>query len=275
VVGLGGNALLRKGEPLTHEAQLENVAGAAAALGGLAREHEIVVTHGNGPQVGLLALQDQATPGSGDFPLDVLNAETEGMIGYLLAQEIRNVLPERRVATILTQVVVDPDDPAFGEPTKPVPSPLPLRVLEIDSIRLLVDAGTIVVCAGGGGIPVAFDASGRARGVEAVIDKDRATALLAVELDADALILLTDVAGIFEEWGTPSARQVGAVTPEDLAVLELPAGSMRPKAEAAADFVRRTGGIAGIGAIEDAEAIVRGEAGTVVRSRVDTSTPAV
>ena len=302
VVGLGGNALLRRGEPLTHQAQLSNVIRAAAALGALAREHEVIVTHGNGPQVGLLALQDQAMPGAGDFPLDVLSAQTEGMIGYLLSQELRNVLPDRRVATLLTQVVVDPRDPAFDEPTKPVgpvysraradelvatkgwrvradgegyrrvvPSPLPLRVLEIDSIRLLADAATIVVCAGGGGIPVALDESGRAHGVEAVIDKDTVAALLAVELEASALILLTDVSGVFEAWGSPAARRIATTTPDELAALELPAGSMGPKAEAAADFVRRTGGVAGIGTIEEASAILSGEAGTVVRAASSTA----
>ena len=231
VVGLGGNALLRRGEPLTHEAQHRNVIGAVAALREVANEHQIVVTHGNGPQVGLLAIQDEAMPGAGDFPLDVLSAETEGMIGYMLAQELRNQLPDRRVASILTQVEVDADDPAFTRPVKPVgpvyprdqaeklvgargwriapdgsgfrrvvPSPAPLRLLEIDTLRLLVDAGTIVVCAGGGGIPVVFDGWGRVHGVEAVVDKDRAAALLAEELEADALLLLTDVEGVMEGW---------------------------------------------------------------------------
>lgn len=298
VVGLGGNALLRRGEPLTHEAQRENVVRAAAALGVLAREHDIVVTHGNGPQVGLLALQDEAMPGTGDFPLDVLGAETEGMIGYLLTRELRNVLPGRSVATVLTQVVVDVDDPAFQDPSKPVgpvyaaarakhlsevqgwrlapdgvgfrrvvPSPTPLRILEIDAIRLLAEAGTLVVCAGGGGIPVALDASGRLSGVEAVIDKDKAAALLAAELEAEGLLLLTDVAGVFDGWGTGTARILEKLTPQDIASLELPRGSMGTKVEAAAGFVRETGGIAGIGRIEEASEILRGVAGTVVGVR--------
>jgi carbamate kinase len=295
VVGLGGNALLKRGETLTHEAQRRNVMRAAAALAPLAREHELVVTHGNGPQVGLLAIQDLAVPGSGGFTLDVLGAQTEGMIGYLLAQELRNELPGARVATLLTQVEVDAGDSAFRRPTKPVgplysraqaealakargwsvaadgdgfrrvvPSPWPLRVLEIDTLRLLVDAGTVVVCAGGGGIPVVFDPFGRVHGVEAVIDKDRSTALVAEQLDADALLLLTDTPGLFVGWGTPSARRLERVTPAELLALALPEGSMGPKAEAAAGFVERTGGDAAIGALEDAVAILRGEAGTRV-----------
>ncbi len=295
VVGLGGNALLRRGEPLTGEAQRRNVRAAARALGEIARAHQLVVTHGNGPQVGLLALQDAANPESGNFPLDVLGAETEGMIGYLLAQELRNELPDQRVASILTQVEVDPRDPAFRAPTKPVgpvytqeqaetaartrgwsigrdgdgyrrvvPSPTPLRVLEIDTIRLLVDAATVVVCAGGGGIPIVFGAWGRAHGVEAVIDKDRSTALVAAALEADALLLLTDVAAVEAEWGTPRARKIERMTVSEVDAMELPAGSMGPKVEAAASFVRETGGSAAIGALEDAPAILRGEAGTQI-----------
>jgi carbamate kinase len=297
VVGLGGNALLRRGEPLTHEAQHRNVIKAVAALREVGREHEMVVTHGNGPQVGLLAILDEAMPGAGDFPLDVLSAETEGMIGYLLAQELRNQLPDRRVVSILTQVEVDADDPAFAQPTKPVgpvytqaqadevvrsrgwriapdgsgfrrvvPSPAPLRLLEIDTLRLLVDAGTLVVCAGGGGIPVVFDRGGRAHGVEAVVDKDRAAALLAEELEADALLLLTDVPGVMEGWGTPAARLLSNTTDAELLEMDLSDGSMGPKARAAANFVQRTGGVAAIGAVEDAAAILRGEAGTFVAS---------
>jgi len=295
VVGLGGNALLRRGEPLTAEVQRRNVARAADALDELAREHDLVLTHGNGPQVGLLALQNTAVAGAGHFPLDVLGAESEGMIGYMIAQELRNRLPDRPVATVLTQVEVDPDDPAFATPTKPVgpvytdeqarelartrgwdvapdgdgyrrvvPSPTPLRVLEIDTIRLLVDVGTMVVCAGGGGIPVVFDPLGRVHGVEAVIDKDCSTALVARELDADALLLLTDVAAVHAGWRTPAARPLRRVTPAELARYDFPEGSMAPKVRAATGFVERTGHPAGIGALEDASRIVVGEAGTLI-----------
>jgi carbamate kinase len=297
VVGLGGNALLRRGEPLTGDAQRRNVRHAAWALGELARANELVVTHGNGPQVGLLALQDANMPESGNFSLDVLGAETEGMIGYLLAQELRNELPDHPVASILTQVEVDPSDPAFRSPTKPVgpvydeaqaravtakrgwtvapdgtgyrrvvPSPAPLRVIEIETIRLLVDAGTLVVCAGAGGIPIVFGAWGRALGVEAVIDKDRSTALVAKELEADALLLLTDVAAVQAAWGTPDAHALTRITVEELDAMTFPSGSMGPKVEAAASFVRETGGMAAIGALEDASAIPRGEAGTRIVS---------
>jgi carbamate kinase len=295
VVGLGGNALLRRGEPLTHEVQRRNVARAAAALAPIAREHELVVTHGNGPQVGLLALQDLAVPELGGFTLDVLGAQTEGMIGYLLALELRNALVDTPLATLLTQVVVDPTDRAFRFPSKPVgpvhpraraeklakelgwslapdgdgfrrvvPSPRPLRVVEIETIRLLMDAGTLVICAGGGGIPVALDPFGRARGVEAVVDKDHTTALVAEDLGADALLLLTDAPAVFVGWGTASASPLSRVTCEELLALDLPAGSMGPKVEAACRFVERTGRPAAIGALDDAIAIVRGEAGTRV-----------
>jgi carbamate kinase len=293
VVGLGGNALLKRGEPLTQDAQRANIARAALALAAVAREHELVVTHGNGPQVGLLALQDQAVPELGNFTLDVLSAETEGMIGYLLARELRSELPQARIATLLTQVEVDPEDAAFRHPSKPVgpvytrkqadalarakgwsvapdgdgyrrvvPSPRPLRLLEVDTLRLLVDAGTIVICAGGGGIPVIFDPFGRVHGVDAVVDKDHSTALVAEALGADALLLLTDVDAVYTDWGTASARALAHATPEEVRALDLAEGSMAPKAEAAARFVERTNGFAAIGGLDDAAAILRGEAGT-------------
>jgi carbamate kinase len=298
VAGLGGNALLQRGEPLTHEAQRRNVQRAALVLAAAAREHELVVTHGNGPQVGLLALQDLAVPELGGFTLDVLSAETEGMIGYLLARELGSELPDRPVVSLLTQVEVDREDPAFLNPSKPVgpvmskqqadalaqakgwsvaadgegyrrvvPSPRPLRVLEIETVRLLLEAGTVVICAGGGGVPVIFDPFGRVHGVDAVVDKDHSTALVAEALGADALLFLTDVAGVMADFGTPHARLLERVTPVELRALDLPEGSMGPKAEAAGVFVERTGGFAAIGALEDASAVLRGEAGTrVVRA---------
>ena len=296
VAALGGNALLRRGEPLEADLQRANVKRAAAALAIAAAGRELVVTHGNGPQIGLLALQAAALSGIEPYPLDVLGAESEGMIGYLIEQEFRNVLPGRDVATMLTQVVVDPADTAFAHPTKPigpvytqgearrlaaahgwaiapdgtgfrrvVASPEPLRVLELATIRLLIDAGVLVVCTGGGGIPVAF-AGGVLHGVEAVIDKDLAAARLAEDIGADLLVLLTDVSGVLRELGRPDSV-IAEARPADLLSMRLPAGSMGPKAEAACRFVERTGGRAAIGALEDAAALVAGTAGTQIRRR--------
>src|SRR5690242_16290381 len=250
VAALGGNALLRRGQPAEAEAQRQNLVAAARALAELTLEHELVVTHGNGPQVGLLALQSEAYRRVQPYPFDVLVAESEGMVGYLLDQTLGNLLPDRSVATLLTQVVVDERDPAFGRPTKPVgpvyaqeqaqqlagergwsvapdgkgwrrvvPSPEPLRIVELDTIRLLVDAGVLVICSGGGGVPV-VDHQGVLHGVEAVIDKDLAAALLAIDLGADALLLLTDVPGVQAGFGTRSAQVISAATPEELRALE-------------------------------------------------------
>jgi carbamate kinase len=296
VAALGGNALLRRGERATADAHRRNVEEAARALATLAEEAELVVTHGNGPQVGLLALQSEAYRDVPSYPLDVLGAESEGMIGYLLEQGLGNVVPGRAVATLLTQVIVDARDPAFGSPTKPigpvyeraeaerlardrgwavapdgagwrrvVASPEPLEIVEERTIRLLLGAGVLVICTGGGGIPVAADASGALHGVEAVVDKDLAAALLAQRLHADALLLLTDVAGVEVGWGTPEARPLRRASPEQLARLQFAAGSMGPKVEAARRFVADTGRPAGIGALADAAAILGGQAGTLVQ----------
>lgn len=296
VVALGGNALLRRGEPVSASTQRDNIRRAATALARLMVEgHQLVVTHGNGPQVGLLALQGEAAGQSG-FPLDVLGAETEGMIGYVLQQELDNAHPApARFATLLTQVEVDPRDAAFGAPDKPVgpvyneaqaralqqqrgwavapdgqawrrvvASPRPLRILEIEVIRLLVEQGVTVICAGGGGIPVVRRADGTHIGVEAVIDKDHASGLLAAELQADAFLMLTDVPAVFADWGRPDQRALGDVTPQALAAMDFAAGSMGPKVRAACDFVNRTGGLAGIGALDDASDILARRAGTRV-----------
>jgi carbamate kinase len=298
VAALGGNALLRRGEPLDAATQRRNVSVAAQSLAAVAAEHELIVTHGNGPQVGLLALQAEAYQEGGAYPLDVLGAESEGMIGYLLQQGLRNALPGRAVATVLTQVVVDPRDPAFGSPSKPigpvyepaeaaalaaargwavrpdgphwrrvVASPEPTALVELETIRMLVAAGVLVVCAGGGGVPVVAAPDGTLSGVEAVVDKDLAAALLAIELEADALLLLTDVPDVQAGWGTPAARAVRDATPTELRRLDLAAGSMGPKAEAAGRFAEATHGSAMIGALEDAAALLRGDAGTRVRDR--------
>jgi carbamate kinase len=295
VVALGGNALLRRGEPLTSAVQAGNIRTAAAALAELVRDHEVIVTHGNGPQVGLLAIQDAAQPDTGNFPLDVLGAETTGMIGYPLALELRNAIEGRSVINLLTQIEVDPHDPAFADPSKPigpvydeetartmarlrgwtvrrdgsgfrrvVPSPRPLRILEVEALRLLVEFGVIVICAGGGGIPIVFDDLGCGHGVEAVIDKDRSAGLVARAVEADALLMLTDVAAVEVDWGTPKARPLGRVTAGEIGRFDFASGSMGPKVEAARDFVSETGGVAGIGRLQDAGRILTGEVGTLV-----------
>ena len=300
VAALGGNALLRRGQPMTAENQRENVRVAARALLPIAMEHDLVVTHGNGPQVGLLALQNAAYRPGESYPLDILDAETEGMIGYLLEQELGNLLPTARsMATILTRIVVDPADRAFRRPTKPigpvyerdeaerlaaergwaiapdgpkwrrvVPSPDPKKILEIGVIELLVRQGVIVICAGGGGIPVVEIPDGGYVGVEAVIDKDFAGTLLATLLHADAFLMLTDVDAAYEGWGTPTARPIRTATPDDLAALEFAAGSMGPKVEAACRFVQANTGFAAIGALADAPRLLRREAGTIVAAPV-------
>jgi carbamate kinase len=296
VVALGGNALLRRGEKPTAEAQRGHARDAMAAVAELARHHDVVLTHGNGPQVGLLALQASAYTDVAPYPLDVLGAETEGMIGYVLEQELENLLPGRSVVTVLTQVVVDPADPGFARPTKPigpvyteeqarrlaaergwsiapdnehfrrvVASPQPLRIVELRAIELLVESGALVVCAGGGGIPVMLDERGHLHGVEAVIDKDLAAELLARDLGADYLLMLTDVDAVIAGWGTPDAHPIRHTTPSELRALEFASGSMGPKVDAACRFVEATGGTAAIGALEDAAAILAGTAGTTVR----------
>ncbi len=296
VVALGGNALLQRGEPLTAENQRENVRVAARCLAPIAGDHQLVITHGNGPQVGLLALQAEAYTDVAAYPLDVLGAQSEGMIGYLIEQELGNLLPfQKPFATILTMVEVDPDDPAFQNPTKPigpmypeevarqlasergwsiapdgdgwrrvVPSPRPRRVFEIRPIRWLLDRGCIIVCTGGGGIPTMYGEDGSLRGAEVVIDKDRASALLAHQLEADFLVMATDVDAVYEDWGGPNQRPIHRTTPRELRALDFAAGSMGPKVEAAYLFVDRPGRCSAIGALRDLESIVARQAGTII-----------
>ena len=296
VVALGGNALLQRGEPLTAASQRDNVKIAAGALAPLAENHELVISHGNGPQVGLLALQADAYSEVEPYPLDVLGAQTEGMIGYMIEQELGNLLPfEQPFATVLTMIEVDRVDPAFDNPSKPigpvydeeearrladrhgwsigpdgdkwrrvVPSPLPQRVFEIRPIRWLLEKGVIVICAGGGGIPTMYEDDGRLVGVEVVIDKDRASALLARELGADMLIMATDVDGVYEGWGTPEQKIIRRATGAELEPGDFAGGSMGPKVEAACAFVSDTGGRAAIGALADLEGMVAGDAGTAI-----------
>ena len=298
LVALGGNALLKRGEPMTAEVQRTNVRVAAQALAPVAAQHQLVLSHGNGPQVGLLALQAAAYTEVEAYPLDVLGAQTEGMIGYVIEQELGNLLPpEVPLASILTMIEVDSDDPAFGDPTKfvgpiyedaaaealaaekgwqfkrdgdrrrrVVPSPAPKRIFEIRPIRWLLEHDTVVICAGGGGIPTTFvDGEDRVLGgVEAVIDKDLASELLAREIDADLFVMATDVDGVYDGWGTPEQQRLDRITPDELRARDFAAGSMGPKVEAAAQFVERTGKRAAIGALADIEKIVDGEAGTSV-----------
>ena len=294
VVALGGNALLQRGQPLTAENQRRNVAIAAKALAPLAHDYQLVVSHGNGPQVGLLSLQSAAYEEVEEYPLDILGAQTEGMIGYIIEQELGNLLPmEEPLATILTMVEVDPEDPAFDNPTKPigpvyseqeaktlakqrgwsiardgkhwrrvVASPEPQRIFEMRPIHWLLENGATVICAGGGGIPTVYKPDGTLEGVEVVIDKDRASALLAFELDAGLLILATDTDGVYLDWGTEDARRIERATPDQMEQYEFEEGSMGPKVEAACDFVRRSGGRAVIGALSDMQGMVAGTAGT-------------
>ena len=298
VVALGGNALLKRGEPMTAERQRQNVGLAAPALAAVASQHTLVLSHGNGPQVGLLALQAAAYTDVEAYPLDVLGAETEGMIGYVIEQELGNVMPkDTPLASLLTMIEVDPADPAFDDPSKfvgpvytkdqadalaaakawdfkpdgdswrrVVPSPKPKRIFEIRPIRWLLDQGVVVICAGGGGVPTMFspDADGSLIGVEAVIDKDLASELLAREVDAELLVLATDVDGVYADWGTPEQRKLERVTPSQLRGEMFAAGSMGPKVDAAARFVESTGKRAAVGSLAEIEQIVAGTAGTQV-----------
>jgi len=296
LVALGGNALLRRGEPMTAEAQRANVEIAAQALATIHPGNELVITHGNGPQVGLLALQGAAYKPDEAYPLDVLGAQTEGMIGYMIEQELGNLLPfEVPFATILTMVEVDRDDPGFKNPTKfigpvysegdarrpekergyvmkkdgdkwrrVVASPIPKRIFEIRPIKWLLEQGSVVIAAGGGGIPTVYEPGRKLRGIEAVIDKDLCSELLARQLDADFFIMATDAEAVFLDYGKPTARAFRRVHPSAIREFSFPAGSMGPKVDAACQFAEKTGKRAAIGALKDLSAILRSEAGTTV-----------
>lgn len=297
VAALGGNALLRRGERPDAAPQLAHIEAAAAALAPLARDHELLICHGNGPQVGLLALESGADRTlTRAYPLDSLVAQTQGMIGYWLAQALGNAGVGTPVVALVTQVVVDEADPAFAAPTKfigpvydraravrladehawtmaadgpswrrVVPSPLPVRIVEQATIGQLLDAGSVVVCGGGGGAPVTSGGDGRLHGVEAVVDKDLTAALLAIAVAADHLLILTDVAAVMENYGTPAAVPLRVLTLDELARRRFPAGSMGPKIDACASFVRATGRPATIGALADATAMLDGAAGTTLK----------
>ena len=302
VVALGGNALQRRGEPMTVEGQRQNVAVACRSLAPVAIDHELVISHGNGPQVGLLALQASAYDEASIYPFDVLGAQTEGMIGYLIEQELGNLVPaEKRLATVLTMTEVDPADPAFDHPTKfvgpvytdeqaeklaeqhgwvfradgdrqrrVVPSPVPQRIIEIEPVQWLLQHRCVVVCAGGGGIPTMYAPGTHSLvGVEADIDKDRASAVLASDLDADLLVIATDVGAVYLDWGTPMQRAVVAAHPDALDPAQFPAGSMGPKVEAAAHFARASGKPAVIGSLEQLSAMLAGDGGTRISADVE------
>jgi len=296
VVALGGNALLRRGEEMTADNQRANARIAAEALAPLAEKHETVITHGNGPQVGLLALQEAAYEEVEEYPLDVLGAETEGMIGYMIEQELGNLLPfEKPLATILTMVEVDPNDPAFQDPTKfigpvyskeeaeknaaekgwsikadgdkwrrVVPSPQPRRIFQLRPIKWMLDKDVVVIAAGGGGIPTMYGADKKLTGVECVIDKDRCSALLAKDIEADAFVVATDADAVYLNWGKPDQKAIRLASPDAMDQFDFPAGSMGPKVEAAQDFARATGKKAVICTLADVPAALAGEKGTTI-----------
>ncbi|MCG9598509.1 carbamate kinase [Vibrio sp. Isolate25] len=292
VVALGGNALLRRGEPLEAEVQRQNIEIAVKTISEIAQEYNVVLVHGNGPQVGLLALQGLEYKKVAPYPLDVLGSETQGMIGYMLMQEFKNQMPNVNATCMLTQMTVDPNDPAFADPTKPigpiyeeaearelaekyhwtikpdgqhfrrvVPSPQPTGIIEHEAITKLIDEGHLVICTGGGGIPVKHE-NGKLVGVEAVIDKDMSAAFLAKQLNADALLILTDADAVYLDWGKPTQHALRSTNPTELAQYQFDAGSMGPKIEASCEFVKQGGKVVGIGSLEDGLRILQGTAGT-------------
>lgn len=292
VVALGGNALLRRGEPLEAEVQRHNIEIAVKTISQIAQEYNVVLVHGNGPQVGLLALQGLEYKKVSPYPLDVLGSETQGMIGYMLMQEFKNQMPNINATCMLTQMTVDPNDPAFADPTKPigpiyeeaearelaekyhwtikpdgqhfrrvVPSPQPTGIIEHEAITKLIDEGHLVICTGGGGIPVKRE-NGKLVGVEAVIDKDMSAAFLAKQLDADALLILTDADAVYLDWGKPTQHALRSTNPSELAKYQFDAGSMGPKIEASCEFIKQGGKVVGIGSLEDGLRILQGTAGT-------------
>jgi carbamate kinase len=296
VVALGGNALLRRGEAATAANQLRAARAAATVLAPVSERTRLVVTHGNGPQVGLLALKEDAYGDGDPYPLDVLDAETEGQIGYVVELELDNAIDHQDTVTVITRVLVDAGDPAFGDPAKfigpiydeqrahalaaergcvvkpdgehwrrVVASPDPKQIIQLGAIQELVEAGFLVVCVGGGGVPVIADANGHT-GVEAVIDKDLASSLLAAGLGADVLVLATDVDAVYTGWGTPDPRAVARATPGWLRTQGFPAGSMGPKVEAVCRFVEQTGNRAAIGQLDGLPELIGGTAGTQIRA---------
>ncbi len=300
VIALGGNAMLQRGQPLEASIQRENIRKAAEVIARVSQNHEVILTHGNGPQVGLLALQNAAYDKVSPYPLDVLGAETAGMIGYMMEQELYNQMPGAQVATLVTQTLVDNNDPAFQDPTKfvgpvyskdeaealaaeknwaikadgeyfrrVVPSPLPSSIIEVNIIKQLSEMGTLVICSGGGGVPVRKDEDGKLHGVEAVVDKDLTAALLAEQLSADALIIMTDVNAVCINFGQPDQEKIHKASTTTIRELNFPAGSMGPKIDSCANFVEKGGRFAAIGSLYDVEQIVTGQAGTWITDEIE------
>lgn len=292
VIALGGNALLQRGAVLSAENQYKSIALIANTLGELAKKYRIAIVHGNGPQVGLLALQNLAYQDVPPYPLDILVAETQGMIGYMLAQQLAAHHPEQQVSALMTRILVDAQDPAFQEPSKfigpvyapeqqkalsekygwmlkqdgdyirrVVASPEPKKIIDIDAVHTLMAKGHMVICNGGGGIPMVATTQGL-QGTEAVIDKDLAAALLAEELNADHLVILTDADAVYSGWGTPDQRAIRSATPTELEPMAIQDGSMGPKIIAVSRFVQRSGKEAHIGGLKDIQAVLDGTAGT-------------
>ena len=301
VIALGGNAILQRGEPLECEVQRKNIRAAAQAIARIAREHQVILTHGNGPQVGLLALMNEAYGKVTPYPLDALGAQTQGMIGFMFEQELRNCMPGREVCTVSTQTLVDPEDRAFTAPDKfvgpvyamkdavevqkqnphwtmkvdgqymrrVVPSPMPKEILELTSLRhLIANEDITLICGGGGGVPVRREADGTLVGVEAVIDKDRASRVLAEGIDADALLILSDVTAVATNFGQPDSKNIKCITPDAMDQFNFAAGSMGPKVEACVQFVRNGGRMAAIGSLEYAAEILTGDSGTIIHNDV-------
>lgn len=299
MVALGGNALLERHDRPDAAIERRHIRAAAVALAPLAAEHDLLICHGNGPQIGLLALESEGdTSLSEPYPLDALGAQTQGMIGYWLAQELSNAGVTRPIAALITQTVVAADDPAFGDPTKfvgsvysqdvaqqlavrhgwtvardgsawrrTVPSPSPVGIVEDPIIRRLIHSRVVVICGGGGGVPVVRHADGTTSGVQGVVDKDETAATIAVAMSAQRLLLLTDVAAVQRDFGSPAALSLRSLDIADVDDLHLPAGSMLPKVQACARFTRGTGHPSAIGALTDARAVFDGTAGTTITDR--------
>lgn len=296
VIALGGNALLKRGEPMHYEVQQANVRMACQQIAKVLPGNELIITHGNGPQVGLIALQQNAYTDVPMYPLDAIGAESVGMIGYMIARELTNVVPRPiTVTNVLTQTEIDPNDQAFKQPTKPigpiytkeeaeklsqthgwtmasdndkfrrvVASPDPQRILGLSALKTLIENGHLVVCCGGGGVPVYFDQKGQLIGAEAVIDKDLASSLLAISVNADQFVIATDVDGVYTDWGKPSQSLIRQIDAISLRKLTFARGSMAPKVEATCRFVEKTGKAAIIGALDQIEKIIDGKSGTLV-----------